>query len=81
MGLCKCGHFVSDHNDQEGCLGCPCKKGLVKIGLIETFISLINNMNNKELLEAKELLKKEIRLSETAIKEGFELTKSRRIKK
>ena len=38
----------------------------------DVFMDIVSKANNKELYEMKELLEKEIRLSETAIKEGFE---------
>jgi len=40
--------------------------------IITPFQKIINDANKEELEELKDLLEKEIRLSETAIKEGFE---------
>ena len=40
---------------------------------IFTFTELINEMSHLELIKASELLEKEIRLSEKAISEGYEV--------
>lgn len=71
--LCECGHLKSDHNHQEGCLGCPCRKGLIETKTIKGFvamnegefdlqnISFCNNVKEAEQWKGQKILPVEVK--------------------
>ncbi len=37
---CECGHFNLNHTSEDGCLGCPCKKGFIKTKIKKGYVAM-----------------------------------------
>ena len=72
--FCECGHLKSDHTQEEGCLGCPCKKGRIETKTKEGYVAMnegdfkdlqnmtfLNSLKDAKKWKGQKILKVEIK--------------------